>query len=228
MRKRITALFIAAAMLFSVSACGNGNQNNEGTQSKPEQAEPVKEERPEDTIQADAEPERAAEGKGLVIYFSCTGNTEVLAEEIAAQTGAELVRILPEEPYSEEDLNYHEDDCRANMEQNDDAARPAIAGDALDLGEYDTLYLGFPIWWGKLPKIMLTFLDTYDLSGKTVLPFCTSGGSGIEAVVSEIMGEEPDANVKEGLRVSGSDSADCADAVAKWLEANGGNEDESD
>lgn len=75
---------------------------------------------------------------------------------------------------------------------------------------------------------MLTFLDTYDLSGKTVLPFCTSGGSGIEAVVSEIMGEEPDANVKEGLRVSGSDSADCADAVAKWLEANGGNEDESD
>lgn len=221
--RRISTFLLMAIMLFSLSACGNSNQNSESTQSKPERTQQSAEEQAENTQPdgSETKPEQEAAGNALVIYFSCTGNTEAVAKEIASQTGAELIQIMPEKPYTDEDINYRNDDCRANKEQNDDSARPVIAGEALNLSEYDTLYIGYPIWWGKLPKIMLTFFDTYDLSGKTILPFCTSGGSGISTSVSEIVAEEPDADVTEGLQVSGTASADCKDTVAEWLEVNG-------
>ena len=114
--------------------------------------------------------------KSAVIYFSATGNTKALAEKIAAETNSDLIEIAPEEVYTSEDLNYNNSDCRANKEQNDDSARPAISNKIENMADYDTIYLGYPIWWGTMPKIINTFLDTYDLSGKTVMPFCTSGG----------------------------------------------------
>lgn len=219
--RKITAFLLLAVMLFSLSACGSSDRDN--AQPEPECTQQPAQEQAEDAKpdEAETKPEPATDGNALVICFSCTGNTEAVAGEIAGQTGAELVRIVPEEPYTEEDLDYRSDGCRANLEQNDDSARPAIAGEALDLSAYDTLYIGYPIWWGKLPKIMLTFFDAYDLSGKTILPFCTSGGSGISESVSEIEAEEPDADVAEGLQVDGSASADCKDAVVEWLEVNG-------
>lgn len=99
---------------------------------------------------------------------------------------------------------------------NDDSARPEIGGETLDLSGYDTVYLGYPIWWGTMPKIINTFLDTYDLGGKTVMPFCTSGGSGISTSVSAIRNEEPNADVRDGLRVSGSGDS----SVDAWISQN--------
>ena len=130
------------------------------------------------------------------------------------------MELLPEEPYTEDDLNYQDDSCRANQEMNDENARPAISGRIENLSDYDTLYIGFPIWWGTMPRIMNTFFDEYDLSGKTVMPFCTSGGSGIDQAVSAIREAEPDAEVREGLRVGSGSAENCTEAVAAWLEGN--------
>ena len=113
-----------------------------------------------------------------VVYFSCTGTTEKIAEWVAEDTGADLFRLLPKEPYTEEDLKYYTD-CRADREQADDAARPEISNLPEKLGEYDVIFLGYPIWHGKAPKIMYTLLESLDFSGKTMIPFCTSASSGM-------------------------------------------------
>lgn len=163
------------------------------------------------------EPEAPEGSKLLVAYFSCTGNTKAVAEKIAELTGGELYEIVPSEPYTSSDLNYNNNSSRANREMNDPAARPGIAESDLDISEYDTVIIGYPIWWGTMPRIINTFLDTYDLSGKTVLPFCTSGGSGISSSVSDIKSAEPDATVTEGLRASGANDRN----LEGWLRENG-------
>ncbi len=152
----------------------------------------------------------------LVVYFSATGTTKAMAEMIAQTTGADIVEIVPSEPYTSADLNYNSD-CRANREQQDDTARPEFEPIAANIDDYDTIFLGYPIWWGTMPKIIDTFLDTYDLSGKTVMPFCTSGGSGISTSVSAIRNAEPDTDVKNGLRGSASTSSSQIEA---WLKNN--------
>ena len=157
------------------------------------------------------------ESKALVVYFSCTGNTKAVAEKIAQLTGADLYEIVPAEPYTDEDLNYNNDSCRANREMNDPAARPAIGSNTVEISAYDTVYIGYPIWWGTMPRIINTFLDTYDLSGKTVMPFCTSGGSGVSKSVSDIRAEEPAADVRDGLRASGSSDS----SIDEWISRNG-------
>ena len=151
----------------------------------------------------------------LVVYFSATGNTESLAQTIAEVTGADIYEIVPEDPYTSEDLNYSDDNCRANQEMNDPDARPAIAESIENIDEYDTILLGYPIWWGTMPRIINTFLDTYDLSGKTIMPFCTSGGTGITTSVSDIRDICTDSEVTDGLK--GSASTGQAD-IEKWLE----------
>lgn len=215
--KKTIALMLSILLLFTLSACGGsgGQESGNAAENPPtETAVPSLEAQGS----ASAEPEASEGGKALVLYFSCTGNTEAVAREIAAQTGAEVMELLPEEPYTEDDLNYQNDNCRANQEMNDENARPAISGRIENLSDYDTLYIGFPIWWGTMPRIMNTFFDEYDLSGKTVMPFCTSGGSGIDQAVSAIREAEPDAEVREGLRVGSGSAEDSADVVAAWLE----------
>ena len=120
----------------------------------------------------------ATTGKVAVVCFSETGNTERIAREIAGIVGGDFVKILPEVPYTAADRDYSDSGCRARLEQNDPASRPAIAND-IDLGGYSTVFLGYPIWFGDSPKIMWTFVETHGLEGKTVVPFCTSGSSGV-------------------------------------------------
>lgn len=153
----------------------------------------------------------------LVVYFSCTGNTKKAAEKIAALTGGDIYEIVPAEPYSAADLNYNNDDCRANREMNDPTARPAIGGGKADISGYDTVIIGYPIWWGTMPRIINTFIESCELSGKTVLPFCTSGSSGISRSVSDIKAAAPTADVRDGLRTSGAGDAE----LEKWLRACG-------
>lgn len=151
------------------------------------------------------------------MYFSATGNTKTVAEEITRLTGADLYEIVPAVPYTDEDLNYNNNECCANQEMNDASARPAIGSEAIDVSSYDTVFIGYPIWWGTMPRIINTFLDTYDLSGKTVLPFCTSGSSGITQSVSDIRAAEPDADVRGGLRASGANDS----GIESWIADNG-------
>ncbi len=127
--------------------------------------------------QTTAEP--AARSDTLVVYFSATGTTKGVAEKLAAVTGADLYEIVPAEPYSEADLNWHDKNSRTTHEQNDKSVRPAIAGEPVSLEGYTTIYVGFPIWWGEEPRILDTFVESYDFTGITLIPFCTSGGSGI-------------------------------------------------
>ena len=118
-----------------------------------------------------------AQSSILVVYFSATGTTRGVAERIAALTGGDLAEIVPAQPYTAEDLNYNDRSTRATVEQNTPDARPEIA-DEISLDGYTTVYLGYPIWWGQAPRILSTFVESHDFTGITVIPFCTSGGSG--------------------------------------------------
>lgn len=115
----------------------------------------------------------------LVVYFSCTGTTRGVAERLANVTGADLYEIVPAEPYTEADLNYGDRSTRATFEQDHPETRPEIGGEDVDLTGYNTVYVGYPIWWGEAPRILCTFVESCDFTGKTVIPFCTSGSSGI-------------------------------------------------
>lgn len=149
----------------------------------------------------------------VVVYFSATGNTERVAGYIQEITGSDIIEIIPADEYTSADLNYSDDDCRANQEQNDDSARPEIANE-IDVDSYDTIYLGFPIWWGDVPKIILTFLDTYDLSGKKVIPFCTSGGSGISTSMNTLRNYNQNINWIDGEQFS---SGASKNAIESWI-----------
>ena len=154
----------------------------------------------------------------LVAYFSATGNTEHIAEHLVSILGADLYEIVPEVPYTSEDLNYSNDDCRANQEQNDPAARPAISGSVENLEDYEVIFLGYPIWWGDAPKIISTFLESYDFSGKTIVPFCTSGSSSIGGSVSGLEALTDGATWLDGQRFSGSASRET---VSRWVDSLG-------
>lgn len=195
--KKLLASILAVMLVMAMTSCSGGNSGASG---------------------GDQAAQQNTDDKSIVVYFSCTGNTKAVAEEIAAQTGSDLHEIVPEEPYTEEDLNYNDDNCRANAEMNDPESRPAISNTIENLSDYDTIYIGYPIWWGSLPRIMNTFFDTYDFSGKTIVPFCTSGSSSISQSVSVIRDAEPEAQVKEGLQVSSSGADDSSDEVSRWLE----------
>ena len=157
---------------------------------------------------------KAESGSGvLVAYFSCTGNTEKIAGFLADALGADTFRIIPEESYTDADLNYGDSESRTTREQHDPEARPAISGRVAQMDDYGVVFLGYPIWWGQAPKILYTFVESYDLSGKTVVPFCTSGSSGIGSSAENLRKSAPDAVWLEGRRFSAS--AGSA-AVTEW------------
>ena len=130
------------------------------------------------TAQADSKAP-AAKGKILVAYFSATGNTRTLAENTAKALNADLYEIRPEVPYSKEDLNYNDESTRATVEQKNDSARPKLADKNAPIANYDTIVLAYPIWWGQAPRILDTFVESYDFTGKKLTAICTSGGSDI-------------------------------------------------
>ena len=155
--------------------------------------------------------------KSIVVYFSATGNTKALAEKIAAESNSDIFEIVPQEPYTSADLNYNTD-CRANKEQNDASARPRISSKLDNIADYDNIFIGYPIWWGTMPKIINTFLESYDLSNKTIMPFCTSGGSGISSSVSAIKSICTNSTVKDGFRGSSSTESD---RIQDWFKTIG-------
>lgn len=152
------------------------------------------------------------QGKVAIIYFSATGTTKTIAEYIKNTTNGELIEIIPKEKYTSEDLDYGNNESRANREQNNRSSRPEIENKS-DLSSYDIIYLGYPIWWGDVPKIILTFLDTYDLSGKTVIPFCTSHSSGISGSLSTLKNYNKNINWVDGKRFGDSSQSEIDDWI---------------
>ena len=152
----------------------------------------------------------------LVAYFSATGSTRGVAEHIADIVGADLFEIAPEKPYTGADLDYRDASSRASREQDDPAARPAIHGEVEDMGQYGVVFLGYPIWHGQAPKIISTFLEGCDLSGKTVIPFCTSGGSGIDGSEGALNALAPQARWRSGERFGAGASRE---AVKDWVDS---------
>ena len=160
----------------------------------------------------------------LVIYFSCTGTTRGVAETLAAVTGADLWEIVPAEPYTEEDLNYRDRSTRATWEQDHPDTRPEIAGlrpaeeageealllslEEIDLTGYTAVYVGYPIWWGEQPRILCTLVEQLDFTGLAVIPFCTSGGSGIGRSDTDLAALSGTGEWLRGARLSGSATGD--------------------
>ncbi len=152
----------------------------------------------------------------LIAYFSCTGNTETVASYLKEETGGDIFEIVPSVPYTADDLNYSNSSCRANQEQSDPDARPEIAQLPESMEQYDVIYIGFPIWWGEEPRIIDTFLENFDYSGKIVIPFCTSGSSSITSAVQNIRTMLPDSDILDGIRFSSSASqSQIADFVSE-------------
>ena len=159
-------------------------------------------------------PDSLEESTALVCYFSATGNTEAVAEKLMIYAGADLYKIKPEEPYTDADLDYSDDQSRTSVEMNDPDARPAIGGEDVSLDGYNVVFLGYPIWWGEAPRIMSTFVESHDFDGITVIPFCTSGGSGI-GDSAEILEEQAGSGTwLEGTRFDG-DASD--EEVQEWV-----------
>lgn len=219
--KKMFPLIVAGTVVFGLAACSS-EAESESTGSDQTEETTVTQETEETAVTAQEDnTEESTENTGeesnvLIAYFSWSGNTEAVAQEIQNQTGADLFEIVPAEPYTDD---YDELLDIAQEEQSSDA-RPAIA-DTVDLSGYDTVYLGFPNWWGDMPMIIYTFFDEYDLSGKTIAPFNTSGGSGFSDSLDTIAEMEPDAQITEGLSLGSSEAEDCADAVSGWLSSIG-------
>ncbi len=153
----------------------------------------------------------------LTVYFSCTDTTEKIANYISLETNSDVYEIIPAIPYTVEDLDYTNSSARATAEQRDSSARPEILGNNVDLSQYDTIFLGYPIWHGQAPRIISTFLESYDFSGKTILPFCTSHSSGIGSSDTNLHSLAPKAKWLDGKRFASSTSKED---IATWLENN--------
>ncbi|MBQ9188736.1 MAG: flavodoxin [Clostridia bacterium] len=184
------------------------------TTAAPEQ--PAAEDSASQTEVPTAEPteEPAPHKTVLVVVFSATGTTKGVAEKIAAIEDADLYEILAAEPYSDADLNWHDSNSRTTKEQNDSSVRPAIASETLDLTGYERIYVGYPIWWGEEPRILDTFVESYDFGSAVMIPFCTSASSGLGRSGKNLADHANGGSWLDGKRFSGSVSESD---LANWI-----------
>lgn len=206
MNKKGIAIIIGVLIIVGISISTYINFKNTNTDHKLQnnntQSEKENNTSNNENSNSNGDSDHMSDNKKIaVVYFSATNTTKTVAEYIRDVTNGDLIEIVPKEKYTSNDLNYGNANSRANKEQNDSSTRPEIAN-TIDVASYDTIYLGYPIWWGDVPKIILTFLDTYNLSGKTVIPFCTSHSSGISGSLSTLNNYNKNINWKEGKRFS--------------------------
>ncbi|MCR4633638.1 MAG: flavodoxin [Erysipelotrichaceae bacterium] len=200
-KKYLIVLFLVLSLFLS--ACAKAPEKEE---------EPLA---PEETPVQETET-NTVEEKTLVVVFSATGTTLGVAKKIAAIEDADLYEIKAKEAYSDADLNWNDKNSRSTLEQNDDSVRPEIGSEALSLEGYTKIYVGFPIWWGEEPRILDTFVESYDFSGITMIPFCTSSSSGIGRSGKNLEEHAGNGNWLEGKRFSGSVSETD---LASWIDS---------
>lgn len=224
--KKVFSILMVLTLLFSLAACSNNGANEESSsptqQSNNQSSTPTEESNSQsDSSQPVEESNNSSDSstptetgsKSLVVYFSWSGNTENVAKSIQSQTDSDIFEIVPATPYSD-DYDTVVDLAQEEQRKN---ARPAISGNIENIEQYDVVYVGFPNWWGDMPMILYTFFDSYDLSGKTVALFCTSGGSGLSNTVNEVKSLEPNATVTAGLHIGSSSASNPDNAVSEWL-----------
>lgn len=228
--KKLLAVILCLLLAVSLSACGNGDKQQSGAAN------------PNNTVQTndkqdDEEPEAPKNGRVLVVYFSMPetaspdnmtteednsvvvidgqvlGNTQYMAQVIRQTTGGDIFRIEPAEPYPTD----HRTLVDLAAEEQDDNARPAIAAQIENFADYDTVFVGYPNWWGDMPMIMYTFFDEYDFGGKTIIPFNTHGGSSFAGTPSTIQQLEPEATMLEGLAISRNDIQEAEQQIVDWV-----------
>lgn len=230
--KKIAVVLLSLLMIIGLVGCsGNANQSGQpssegtsSTESTPSAVESTSSEEAENiesTAPTESESETPATSQGsniLVAYFSATNTTEGVAEHIANGLNAELYEIVPEQPYTSADLDWNDNDSRSTIEMNDPNARPEISGSVENMDQYDVVFIGYPIWWSEAPRIISTFLESYDFSGKTIVPFCTSGGSGIDSSAADLEQLTSGAQWLEGRRLNGSDSQE---KIMEWVNSLG-------
>lgn len=210
-RSMATFLILTFILLCTLSAC-NGKEEKSKTETPSNSIPPATE-----NGDSSMNNEETTTNDTLVVYFSATGTTKPLAEYAADILDADIYEIVPDDPYTEEDLAYYTNG-RADREQNDSSARPAISGSIENMEQYDTILLGYPIWHGQAPRIISTFLESYDFSGKTILPFCTSHSSGIGTSDTNLHSLAKNANWLDGRRFAGGTTKE---EIATWLDEMG-------
>lgn len=232
MRKKIIAMIITGILAVSVTACqSDGEQSSSQSQNSGQTESSANVEIPEDAnilVAYFTYGENAKLPDGVDASSSAsiqawegdtTGNTGLAAHWISDAAGGDLFSIQTEEKYPGD----YDDTVDQGQEEQSENARPKLSSHVDHMDQYDVVFLGYPNWWGDMPMAVYSFLDEYDLSGKTVIPFVTSGGSGFFDTVSAIKEEEPDADVQEGLELSDSETADSEDEVKSWVESLGVN-----
>lgn len=214
--KKLIALLLSLMLVFSLAACGN---NPQAAETEPATSTPVSEEtqEPETSEETEDADTESTGGKTLVVYYSASGNTENVSNVIAKTLGADLFELEPVEPYSNDDLNWTNDDSRVTREhENEDERDVELVSATVDnWSEYDTVFIGYPIWWGIAAWPVDEFIETNDFTGKTVIPFATSASSGMGQsgeLLAEMAGT---GDWQEGQRFrSGASESD----VAAWVE----------
>ncbi len=231
MKKKLSILLTLALML-TLAACGAApGQGNDASTPTPGTDAPASSapetpsaNPPEDTAPTEEQaPEGTDDGgkKILIAYFSATNTTEGIANHLDTILDADLYEIVPETPYTSDDLNYNDSSSRSSQEMGDPDARPAISGGVENMGEYDVIFLGYPIWWGEAPRIVNTFLESYDLSGKTIAPFCTSASSPLGSSAENLQELTDSVTWLEGRRFGGGASASDVQSWVDGLGLNG-------
>lgn len=219
--RKITALFLSAAMLLGLAACGSSQstaQNNSAQSAESAGSSAVGS--GESASSSAAETTTADGEKTLVVYYSASGHTEAVANDIADATGGDLFELVPQEQYSDEDLDWTQDDSRVVQEYEDESLRdiPLVEDTVENWDEYDTVFIGYPIWWGIAAWPVNNFVENNDFTGKTVIPFCTSASSGMGdsgTLLEEMAGT---GDWQEGQRFASSASSD---EVIEWVDGLG-------
>ena len=219
--KRLTALLLSVVLVLSLAACGSANKPASST-TQPETSAPTEQPATEpsessSTAPAESEPETQPEtGKTLVVYYSASGNTERVAKDIAEAAGADLFEIVPTEVYTSDDLDWTNPDSRVSREHDDESLRdvPLTTTEVPDWDSYDTVFIGYPIWWGIAAWPVDTFVKNNDFTGKTVIPFATSSSSGMGQSGSLLADMASTGEWQEGQRFS---SGVSSDDVQSWV-----------
>lgn len=214
--KKLTALLLSVVLVLSLAACGSANKPASST-TQPETSAPTEQPESSSTAPAESEPETQPEtGKTMVVYYSASGNTERVAKDIAEAAGADLFEIVPTEVYTSEDLNWTNSDSRVSREHDDESLRdvPLITTEVENWDDYDTVFIGYPIWWGIAAWPVDTFVKNNDFTGKTVIPFATSSSSGMGQSGSLLADMAGTGEWQEGQRFS---SGVSSDDVQSWV-----------
>lgn len=237
-------VLLAVVMVLYLTACGGeskesgnpGQDSSADTQEDALQTDTPDEVQTSDTAEEASTPEQTAQSENtgseaevsdiqddsdaegakiLVVYFSATGTTKGVAEMAADYLQADLYEIIPKEPYTDEDLNWHDDNSRSTIEMNDSSSRPEIDGAVEDMEQYSVVFIGYPIWWGEAPRVVSTFVESYSFEGKTVVPFCTSSSSGLGSSGKNLEALTSGAQWLDGQRFGGGVSSED---VASWID----------